>query len=162
MKKILNVAAISYAVVGIALLVGGAWGASYTCKGIAREKIVTTDDAAIPGKPVRGPLTVLAQADVIRKHTLEITGGMTYAEMPREIPKLDEARNPVLDPSGKPVMEPNRARDIWVTATTLMTALDLAILAYALSALAIVGGLVLIGTAVLLRAIAVREDRKRS
>ena len=60
---------------------------------------------------------------VIRGHTLNSTGGKTFSEMPRTIPKLDEAGNPVLDEDGKSVMVPNTARDLWITSTTLQTAL---------------------------------------
>ena len=87
---------------------------------------------------------MLIIADIIREHTLDSTGGKTFAEMPRQIPKIDENGAAVLDEEGKAVMTSNTARDIWITATTLITALDLGIISYAFSGLALLLGLILI------------------
>ncbi len=95
---------------------------------------------------MRGPFTLKAQADIIRKHALEGAGGKTYAEMPRQIEKLDEAGKPMLDAEGKPIMVTNEARNTWVTATVLITALNLGIITYAFSALFILFGLISIWT----------------
>lgn len=160
MTKILRIASIAYAGTGAALVLAGIGGAALTWRSVARERIVTPEDAAIPGTPVRGPLTLMAQAGVIRKHVLEMTGGRTYAEMPRQVPRLDQSGAPVLDSSGAPVLVPNEAREIWVTATALTAALDLAVLAYALSALSVVLGLVLLGTGLLVRQ--ARKERQRA
>lgn len=141
MKKLLIVSSILGIVVGVILVVGGVAGAMFTYQSVAREKIVTPEDASIPNKPVRDPMTLKAQADIIRKHTLETTKGKTYAEMPREVAKVDATGSAVLDKDGKPVMEPNMARNIWVTATTLTTALSLGMIAYLISGLAILLGL---------------------
>lgn len=65
--------------------------------------------------------------------------------MPREVPQVDEAGQPLLDEeAGEPVMGPNEARNSWITATTLTTSLGLGILAYGLSAFAIFVGLTLL------------------
>ncbi|MEK7787021.1 MAG: hypothetical protein AAB658_16585 [Chloroflexota bacterium] len=119
-------------------------GIVFTYKNVARENITTTDDASIPSVPVRGPLTLKAQADIIRVHTLKITDGKTFSEMPRQIAKIDSAGNPVLDENGKSVMVPNTARDIWITATTLTTALNFGIMAYAFFGLILFFGFILI------------------
>jgi len=117
-----------------AVMVGvGGWGIVFTYQHVAREQITTPEDASIPNAPVRGPLTLLSQADVIRKHTLESTGGLTYAQMPRQVPEMDANGNQVLDENGAPVMVANDDREIWITATTLTNALNLAVLAYAIS-----------------------------
>lgn len=113
MSKLLKTSAYLAIIAGLILLLGGVWGITFTYQNIAREQIVTPADASIPNTPVRGPFTLKAQADVIRHHTLESTGGLTYAQMPR-----DSAERP-----------------IWITATTLTTALNLAILGYVFSAL---------------------------
>lgn len=144
MKKLLNISSRLTVIVGIGLIVGGIWGIYFTYQSIARENIVTPLDASISGRPVRGPLTLKAQADIIRHHTLTITGNKTFAEMPRQIDKIDEKGQPVLDAEGKSVMVDNTARDIWITATALTTALNLGILTYALSGLVILFGLTLI------------------
>lgn len=153
MKKLLKISAILAIVVGIVLVVGALWGICFTYQNIARENIVTTPDSAIPNKPVRGPFTLKAQADVIRKHTLGMTGGKTYAEMPRQIEKLDASGQPILGSDGKPVMVANTARDIWITATTLTTALNLGIVTYAFSGLILLFGLISIWTGVVFQAL---------
>ncbi len=143
-NRILAVAAVLSLIVGLGSVAGGIFGAVYTWNQAVAENIVTPPDAAIPETPVRGPFTMKAQADIIVEHTLDNTDGLRYAEMPRFVPQLDDAGNPVLDENGEPVMVPNQARNIWITATTLTTALNLGIMAYALSALAFFSGVVLI------------------
>lgn len=113
MKKLLIVSSVLAIVTGIILVISGIWGVYFTYKNIAQEKIVTPKDATIPEQPVRGPFTLKSQADVIRDHVLKTTGGKTYAEMPRE----------------------DSNRDLWITATTLITALNLGILTYVFSGL---------------------------
>ena len=127
-------------IAGIILVGGGIWGLTLTYKNVVRENITTPDDASIPSVPVRGPFTLKAQSDIIRTHTLRMTEGKTFAEMPRQIPKLDETGKPILDEDGKPAMIANTARDIWITATTLINALNLGIFAYAFSAVMLVFG----------------------
>ncbi len=144
MKIFLRVSAISAIVLGAVFVVAGIWGISFTHTNVAREKIVTTDDSSIPGVPVRGPLTLKAQADVIRHHVLTTTGDKTFAEMPRQIQKVDANGKSVLDSEGKPVMVSNTARDLWITATTLITALNFAIFVYVFSGFVVIFGLLLI------------------
>lgn len=144
MKKTLLVSSFLAIIVGLVLVGGGAWGLAFTYKNVARENITTPDDASIPGVPVRGPFTLKAQADIIRVHTLRMTGGKTFAEMPRQIPKLDESSKPILDEDGKIEMTANVARDIWITATTLITALNFGIVAYAFAGFALFFGLIFI------------------
>lgn len=158
MKKLLHISSVLTVIVGIVLVVGSIWGMCFTYRSIARENIVTPADASIPNKSVRGPFTLKAQADIIRKHTLTSTGGKTFAEMPRQIAKLDESGQPVFDAEGKPVMVANTARDMWITATTLTTALNMGILAYALCAMALLFGLFLLWVGVVTRAFAKRTS----
>ena len=148
MKKLFKISSLLAITAGILLVISGIWGISFTYKNIAREKIVTPADAAIPKKPVRGPFTIKAQADIIREHTLKTTGGKTFAEMPRQVPKLDQSNQPILDANGNPVMTANTARDLWITATTLTTALNLGILTYVFSGLIALFGCISIWTGV--------------
>jgi len=141
MKKFIIASSLIAIVVGVILMIGGIWGICFTYKNVVTENIVTPQDSSIPGKPVRGPMTLMAQVDIIRKHTLDTTGGKTFAEMPRQIPKLDELGAPVLDAEGNLVMTANTARDIWMTATTLITALNLGVLTYAFFSVVILFGL---------------------
>ncbi|HEY4715020.1 MAG TPA: hypothetical protein VIH31_00735 [Candidatus Paceibacterota bacterium] len=142
MKRLLSISSVLAIVVGVVLVAGGIWGLYFTYKNVVQEKIVTPEDASISNQPVRGPFTLKAQANIIRKHTLTSTGGKTFAEMPRQIEKLDADGKPILGADGKPVMMANTARDMWITATTLTTALNLGILSFAFSGLAILLGLI--------------------
>ncbi len=149
MKKLLKVSSVLAIVAGAVMVIGGIWGIVFTYNNVARENIKTSEGSSIPGVDVRGPLTLKAQADIIRVHTLKATGGKTYAEMPQQIPKLDESGNPVLDKDGKPVTVPNDARNMWVTATTLTTALNLGIITYAFSSIVLLFGLISIWTGII-------------
>lgn len=153
MKKLLVISSALAILAGIVLVAGGIWGIYFTYRNVANEKIVTPKDSAIPERPVRGPLTLKAQADIIREHTLKMTGGKTFSEMPRQIPKLDENGNPVLDAEGNPVMAANAARDIWIMATTLITALHLGVLTYVFSGMILLFGLISIWTGVVFYAL---------
>ena len=156
MKRLLKISSLLAISAGIILVIGGIWGIVFTYKNIAREKIVTPADASIPERPVRGLFTLKAQADIIREHTLKMTGGKTFAEMPRQIPKLDQNNQSVLDVDGKPVMVANSARDIWITATTLTTALNLGILTYVFSSLVVLIGCISIWTGIVFNALSRR------
>ncbi len=146
MKTLLRVSAGLAAGAGVIFVLGGGWAFIFTYQNVAQENIVTPDDASIPNAPVRGPFTLKSQADVIREHTLKITGGKTYAEMPRQVAQVDEEGEPVLDAMGEPIMVPNEARNIWVTATTLMTTLHLGIVTYLFSGLLILFGFISVWT----------------
>ena len=140
-EKILFLSSILSITAGIAMVLGGIGGIVYPYTSIAAESIITPKDATIPNAPVRGPLTLKSQADVILLHTLTSTEGKRFAQMPRTLPKLDAAGNPVLDEKGAPVMAPNEKRSTWFNAVALMTALQLGMLTYAFSALSFVLGL---------------------
>ena len=143
-RRLLAIVGILTLVVGFGSLAGGVFGAVYTWNQAASENITTPDDAVFPEVPLRGPLSMWAQADIIEHHQLDSTEGLRYAEMPRQIPQVDDAGNPVIGEDGEPVMVANAARASWVTATTLITALNVGLLAYALSAFALVVGITLI------------------
>ncbi len=149
MKKLLKFSSGLAIVAGIAMVVAGIWGICFTYKNISAENIITPSDARIPEVVVRGPLTLKAQADIIREHTLRMTDGKTYAEMPRLVPRLDNEGRPVLNEEGEPVMVPNEARNIWITATALITALHLGILTYVFSGLILLLGLISIWTGII-------------
>ncbi len=59
---------------------------------LAAEKITVSSDSAImPGAPVNSPITAYAEAEVINKHALAGSGGLTYAELGAEISKAKAA-----------------------------------------------------------------------
>ena len=131
MRKLLKISSIVAILAGVILVIGGVWGIRFTYKNIVQEKIVTPADASIPEEPVRGPFTLKSQADIVREHTLKLTGGKTYAEMSRD----------------------DTNRNIWITATTLITALNLGILSYAFSGLFVLLGCISIWTGIVFRAL---------
>jgi hypothetical protein len=118
---------------------------------LAREQIVGTDDSTIPGQKVDTGKEAEAFAAVIRKHTLEATGGQTYSQMGRF---LDENGNPTSDEAaaatdpktGEPVE--NGLRNMWITSTALSTALNTAYFAENVATFAIVMGAALLLTGI--------------
>ncbi|MGD2060956.1 MAG: hypothetical protein PVF87_08840 [Acidimicrobiia bacterium] len=130
--------------VGIGAMAGGVFGAWFTWDQAVAQDVVTPDDAAIAETPVRGPFTMWAQADIITHHQLERTEGLYYSQMDRMVPAVDESGQAVVDENGEAVMVPNEARNSWINATALTTALSLGIVSYALAAFAFVTGLTLV------------------
>jgi hypothetical protein len=135
---------------GIGAVVVGANGRDEVRSDLAREQIVGTPDSTIPNQRVDTGSEAKAFAAVMRKHTLEATGGQTYAQMGRFLDKAGKATNDeklaAIDPkSGKPVDNP--ARNIWVTETALTTALNTSYFAENVANFAIVMGaaLMLVG-----------------
>jgi hypothetical protein len=149
-NKLVAIVALFAIVVGIGSMLGGLGGAIYTYQSAAVENIVTPEDARIPNADVRGPLTMWAQSDIITHHQLERTEGLRYAEMDRMVAAVDEAGAPIIGEDGEPVMVPNETRLSWIDATSLTTVLGMCIMAYALSAFAIVVGLTLLGIGLVL------------
>jgi hypothetical protein len=89
---------------------------------LAGEKIITAEDAEIPLAEVDSASEAKAQADVIRKHALEISGGKTYAEMDRT--------------------DPNRAT--YLNSVTLRTALMESYLAFKVGDLVVGMGIIVV------------------
>jgi hypothetical protein len=107
----------------------------------AEEQVTTGDQAR-------------AFANIMREHTLESTGGLTYAQMGRfqsaEDPDdpagtSDEAAA-AKDEAGQPVA--NGARNIWVTETALTTALNMSYMAERLAVFGLVVGVALLLTGI--------------
>lgn len=86
-------ASIGSILLGVVLIVGGIGTAVMVSSELAEQNIVTPDDACLPGRQVRGPLTAYCQAQVIEEHAREATGGLTYAELERDDPRRDVAMN---------------------------------------------------------------------
>lgn len=89
--KPLKTAGLVSLVMGILFVLTGGivWGV--ITSQLAAERITTPKDAFIAGAPVNNPLTALAQADIINKHALAGSNGMTYAELGAEASKAREA-----------------------------------------------------------------------
>ena len=115
---------------------------------LARENIVGTPDMKnVANEKVDTGGEARDFAAGMRVHTLEATGGQTYAEMPRFLddngkPTADEEQAAVDPKSGEPVSNP--AREIWVTETALANALNTSYFAENVANFAIVMGLALL------------------
>jgi hypothetical protein len=141
---------------GAASIVVGTLGFLEVRQTITEEGISATPDAGElgvdleAGQPVRTGAEAKEFAAIIRHHALAQTEGRTYAEMGRFVtPDGADTNNPeeaATDDDGNPV--PNRARDTWVTATALTTALNTAFLAERIGLFAIVMGVALLLTGI--------------
>jgi hypothetical protein len=84
-------ASIASIVLGVLLIVGGVATWFSVSSELADQKIVTSEDACLPGRTVSGPFTAYCEAQVIEQHALEATGGLYYAEMERDDPLREVA-----------------------------------------------------------------------
>ena len=89
------------------MIVVGLTGRAEVRDRLAQEKIVDTPDSSIPGEEVDTGSEAKAFADTIRKHTLEATGGATYAEMPRAVFK--DTNKPVPEDGADAALESGEA-----------------------------------------------------
>jgi hypothetical protein len=153
---------------GITAIVMGANGRNTVQSSLRQEYIVGTPDmnktaiaaeakkaglpaslklptADIAGKPITNGTLAREFATYMRIHTLEATGGQTYAQMPRYATADGKGTNDAskaLTSKGQPVSNP--ARDLWVTETALTTALNSSYMAEQLSVFGIVVGVALL------------------
>jgi hypothetical protein len=148
---------------GVAVIVLGVWGFAFTRDHIEREGITfgPIEDPAVAehapnwaGEPVDTGRKALAQAEIMREHTLSNTGGLTYAEMgqyqsaenPSDPAGTNDPEAAAQDENGEPIS--NSARNIWVTETALATALDMGFMSEMLSIFSIIVGIALLLTGI--------------
>ena len=151
MRKLLEYGGIAASIVLIAFGIGatiiGVDGRDRVRTELAREQIVGTPDSTIPNQLVNTGSEAQAFAKTMRKHTLEATGGQTYAQMPRfataDGKGTNDEKAALTEPkSGKPVDNPTRG--IWVTETALTTALNTAYFAESTATFVIVMGVAML------------------
>jgi hypothetical protein len=151
MRKLYQYGGIAASIVLIAFGLGAVYmgidGRNYVRDNLAAEQIVGTPDSSIPGQKVDTGSEAQAFAKVMRKHTLEATGGQTYAQMGRFLdangkPTNDE-KAAAIDPKSKQPVE-NGLRNMWVNETALTTALNTAYFAEQVATFAIVMGIALL------------------
>ena len=150
-------------VFGVVVIVLGIWGISFTRDHLEQEGITfgPASDPAVAehaeqyaGQQVETGRQALAFANVMREHTLESTGGLTYAQMgryqsaanPTDPKGTNDEADAAKDENGQPIS--NGARDIWVTETALTTALNMGFMSEMLSVFSIVVGVALLLTGV--------------
>jgi hypothetical protein len=74
-------------IIGAVMVMAGAVTYATVSSTLSHEKITVADDAnCLAGQPVAGPFAAFCQADIIAKHSLDATGGKTYAELDRADP----------------------------------------------------------------------------
>jgi hypothetical protein len=132
---------------GIGAVVTGLAGRDTVRTDLAKEQIVGTPDSSIPGQKVDTGGEAKEFAATIRRHTLEATGGQTYAQMGRFLdetgtPTGDEAAAAKDPKTGEPVANP--ARDIWISSTAFQTALNTAYFAESVATFVIVMGVAML------------------
>lgn len=122
-------------IVGILLSVAGVITYATVSVTLGEQRITTTEDACLPNRDVVDPFTAYCQAMIIETHAKEATGGKTYAQLDREDP----------------------LRDVAMNASFLRASLFTSVVAFGLSALVVLLGILFLLTGIGLRA----ADRMR-
>lgn len=162
-KRLLEIAGMLSGIVlvafGAVAIYMGVDGRNTVRDSIAAEKITfgTANDPAVKryaeewaGQPVKTGEQARAFAQIMHEHALEASGGVVYAEMGRYVAAADpndpkgtsDEAAALKDEDGKPVT--NAARNTWVTATALSTALNMSFMAENVSLFGIVMGVALL------------------
>ncbi len=101
---------------------------------------------SVANVPIANGTEARCFAQYMRIHTLDATGGLTYAQMPRYASANGKGTNDTTvalkSASGQPLDNP--IRDLWVTETALTTALNTSYLAQQISTFGIVVGIALL------------------
>ncbi len=85
---------IASVVLGVILIAGGIGTWAVVSTTLGAQNINVADDAdCLAGNDVNGPFSAFCQARIIDQHTLDQTGGLTYAELDREDPLRQVAMN---------------------------------------------------------------------
>jgi len=126
-------------------------------KGVSLPTCSVADTAITTGSQAK------CFASYIRIHALEATGGRTYSQMGQYLTaagkETSDKTAAAIDPkTGGPV--PNAARNIWVTATALTTALNTSYFAESVALFAILMGIALLLTGIGLLVLTVRWLRE--
>lgn len=85
---------ITSVVLGVILILGSITTWIVVSSELSKQNITVSDDAScLAGDDVNGPLSAYCQAQIIEKHALDATEGLTYAELDREDPRRATAMN---------------------------------------------------------------------
>lgn len=80
-------------ILGVILILSGLTTWVIVSNTLADQNITVSEDGCLGGDDVNGPFSAYCQAKIIEEHTLETTGGQTYAELDREDPLRQVAMN---------------------------------------------------------------------
>jgi hypothetical protein len=87
-----KVASLAAIIVGALMMIAGAVTWVVVSNTLSEQRIVVSDDApCLAGDDVNGPFSAFCQAEIINTHTLDATGGKTYAELGQEDPLRETA-----------------------------------------------------------------------
>jgi len=163
MRKLFEIGGIIAGVVlmafGIAAISMGIDGRATVRDSLKQEQIVfgAADDPAVAKfaaefaeKPLQTGTQARAFAQVLHEHALEGSDGLAYAQMGRFVSAADpesaagtsDEAAALKDENGNPVS--NAARNTWVTATALSTALNVSYMAEQMALFGIVVGIALL------------------
>jgi hypothetical protein len=128
---------------GLAFVGVGVWGRREAARALARERITSGTEGEPASSLVASASGARSLAELIRRNTMDATGGRTYAETDSYV---DVDGNPTPDTgvaakderTGQPVESPGHA--LWIQSTTLQTALMQAYLAFRVSELTVALG----------------------
>ena len=153
------IAGLVLVIFGAAAIYMGVDGRATVRDSLKQEQIIFggADDPAVAkyasqwaDEPVETGTQARAFAQIIHEHALESSGGLSYSQMGRFV-SADDPENPagtsdeaaaLKDEKGNPVS--NTARNTWVTATALSTALNMSYMAEQLALFGIVVGVALL------------------
>jgi hypothetical protein len=153
------IAGLVLVIFGAAAIYMGVDGRGTVRDSIKQEQITfgAADDPAVAKyasqwaeEPLQTGTQARAFAQIMHEHALEGSGGLAYAQMGRFV-SADDPENPagtsdetaaLTDEQGNPV--PNAARNTWVTATALSTALNMSYMAEQMALFGIVVGIALL------------------
>jgi len=153
------VAGLVLVIFGAAAIYMGVDGRGTVRDSIKQEQITfgAADDPAVAKyasqwaeEPLQTGTQARAFAQIMHEHALEGSGGLAYAQMGRFV-SANDPENPagtsdetaaLIDEQGNPV--PNAARNTWVTATALSTALNMSYMAEQMALFGIVVGIALL------------------
>lgn len=92
-SKLRGITSIVAIVLGALMIIGGIATWAVASSTLSNQRITVSEDGCLGGSQVRGPFTAYCQALIIQEHTLEMTDGLTYAELDREDPRREVAMN---------------------------------------------------------------------
>lgn len=119
--------------VGLGLLAVGAWARRDVRRGLERERISMALEPDAESRPIRTAADARRLAELVRSQTLEAAGGRTYSETDQFVAadgSTTSDRSLALVDERTGVAVPNPDYALWISSTTLQTALMQAYLAY--------------------------------
>ncbi|MDO5673240.1 MAG: hypothetical protein Q4G30_10365 [Actinomycetaceae bacterium] len=130
MKKAPKWIGIISIIAGVVMFIAGAGAWGVTSAQLKAENITVPGDSDfLAGAPVAGPFSAFAQAETIKKHTMKISDGKTYAELGKLATEAKDAGDTEL------AAKLTETRATTMTSASLRASLFTSILAFGVAAL---------------------------